>query len=109
MFCFFSKLQDSLRWRDVYVIGSNWWGDFCVRLLQGVDWQVNWIKVYCFLGYLIDLQEVIKFLGYQFDSCYRQVVVCFGENEVVEFDVFGLKFWLIIFFFVSFDELDSLK
>nr|WPT08981.1 Tn3 family transposase Tn2 [Salmonella enterica subsp. enterica serovar Paratyphi B] len=33
--CFLSKLQDSLRRRDVYVTGSNRWGDPRARLLQG--------------------------------------------------------------------------
>lgn len=36
--CFLSKLQDSLRRRDVYVTGSNRWGDPREKLLQGADW-----------------------------------------------------------------------
>jgi hypothetical protein len=48
--CFLSKLQDSLRRRDVYVTGSNRWGDPREKLLQGADWQANRIKVYRSLG-----------------------------------------------------------
>lgn len=39
--CFLSNLQDSLRRRDVYVIGSSRWGDPRKKLLQGADWQAN--------------------------------------------------------------------
>ncbi len=69
--CFLSKLQDSLRRRDVYVTGSNRWGDPRARLLQGADWQANRIKVYRSLGHPTDPQEAIKSLGHQLDSRYR--------------------------------------
>lgn len=52
--CFLSKLQDSLSRRDVYVTGSNRWGDPRARLLQGADWQANRIKVYRSLEYPTD-------------------------------------------------------
>ncbi len=48
--CFLSKLQDSLRRRDIYVTGSNRWGYPREKLLQGADWQSNRIKVYRSLG-----------------------------------------------------------
>ncbi|KJW76392.1 transposase, partial [Enterobacter hormaechei subsp. steigerwaltii] len=79
--CFLSKLQDSLRRRDVYVTGSNRWGDPRARLLQGADWQANRIKVYRSLGHPTDPQEAIKSLGHQLDSRYRQVAARLGENE----------------------------
>ncbi len=86
--CFLSKLQDSLRRRDVYVTGSNRWGDPRARLLQGADWQANRIKVYRSLGHPTDPQEAIKSLGHQLDSRYRQVAARLCENEAVE-----LCFW----------------
>ncbi len=85
--CFLSKLQDSLRRRDVYVTGSNRWGDPRARLLQGADWQANRIKVYRSLGHPTDPQEAIKSLGHQLDSRYRQVAARLCENEAVELDV----------------------
>ncbi len=87
----FSKLQDSLRRRDVYVTGSNRWGDPRARLLQGADWQANRIKVYRSLGHPTDPQEAIKSLGHQLDSRYRQVAARLCENEAVELDVSGPK------------------
>ncbi|CAI3921987.1 hypothetical protein KPNEU47_KP47_05214 (plasmid) [Klebsiella pneumoniae] len=89
--CFLSKLQDSLRRRDVYVTGSNRWGDPRARLLQGADWQANRIKVYRSLGHPTDPQEAIKSLGHQLDSRYRQVAARLCENEAVELDVSGPK------------------
>ena len=107
--CFLSKLQDSLRRRDVYVTGSNRWGDPRARLLQGADWQANRIKVYRSLGHPTDPQEAIKSLGHQLDSRYRQVAARLGENEAVELDVSGPKPRLTISPLASLDEPDSLK
>ena len=107
--CFLSKLQDSLRRRDVYVTGSNRWGDPRARLLQGADWQANRIKVYRSLGHPTDPQEAIKSLGHQLDSRYRQVAARLGENEAVELDVYGPKPRLTISPLASLDEPDSLK
>ena len=39
--CFLDKLQDSLRRRDVYIEGSDRWGDPREKLLQGADWLAN--------------------------------------------------------------------
>ncbi len=107
--CFLSKLQDSLRRRDVYVTGSNRWGDPRARLLQGADWQANRIKVYRSLGHPTDPQEAIKSLGHQLDSRYRQVAARLCENEAVELDVSGPKPRLTISPLASLDEPDSLK
>ncbi|HEA5375912.1 TPA: Tn3 family transposase, partial [Escherichia coli] len=102
-------LQDSLRRRDVYVTGSNRWGDPRARLLQGADWQANRIKVYRSLGHPTDPQEAIKSLGHQLDSRYRQVAARLCENEAVELDVSGPKPRLTISPLASLDEPDSLK
>lgn len=107
--CFLSKLQDSLRRRDVYVTGSNRWGDPRARLLQGDVWQTNRIKVYRSLGHPTNPHKAIKSLGHQLDTGYRQVAARPGENEAVELDVSGLKPRLTISPLASLDMPDSLK
>lgn len=107
--CFLSTLQDSLRWRDVYVTGSNRWGDPREKLLQGTDLQTNRIKVYRSLGHPTNPQDAIKSLGLQLDTRYRQVAARLGENEAVQLDISGPKPRLTISPLASLDEPDSLK
>lgn len=107
--CFLSKLQDSLRRRDVYVTGSNRWGDPREKLLQGADWQANRIKVYRSLGHPTNPQDAIKSLDLQLDTRYRQVTTRLGENEAVQLDISGPKPRLTISPLASLDEPDSLK
>lgn len=107
--CFLSKLQDSLRRRDVYVTGSNRWGDPREKLLQGADWQANRIKFYRSLGHPTNPQDAIKSLGLQLDARYRQVAARLGENEAVQLDISGPKPRLTITPLASLDEPDSLK
>lgn len=80
-----------MRRRDVYVTGSNRWGDPREKLLQVADWQANRIKGYRSLEHPTNPQDAIKSLGLQLDSRYRQVAARLGENEAVQLDISGPK------------------
>ena len=81
--CFLDKLQDSLRRRDVYVSGSDRWGDPHAKLLAGAEWKSHRIQVCRSLGHSVDGREAIRKLTEQLDTTYREVAANFDTNDAV--------------------------
>ena len=84
--CFISKLQDSLRRRDVYVENSDRWGDPRKKLLRGADWQAKRINVCRTLGHPVNANEAIATLTQQLDFAYKQVAGNFATNNSIKID-----------------------
>ena len=70
--CFLDKLQDSLRRRDMYVSGSDRWGDPRTKLLDGAEWKSHRGQVCRSLGHPVNGQEAIRKLTGQLDTTYRE-------------------------------------
>jgi TnpA family transposase len=94
--CCLSKLQDSLRRRDIYLENSDRWSDPRTKLLQGSDWEANRIQVCRTLGHSIHPHEVIAGLNRQLDETYQQVATHFENNSSVRIDNVGKHLSLII-------------
>lgn len=102
--CLLDKLQDSLRRRDIYVQGSDRWGDPRAKLLQGQAWQSNRVQVYRSLGHPLDPKEAIDGLIRQLDATYQKVSANFDDNKAVKLDLSGKRPALTI---TNFDRLDD--
>ena len=102
-------IEDNLRRRNIYVSGSNRWGDPREKLLQGADWQANRIKVYRSLGHPTNPKGVIKSLGLQLDTRNRQDAARLTENKAVQLDISAPKHRLTISPLASLVKPDSLK
>jgi len=87
--CFLDKLQDSLRRRDVYVSGSDRWGDPRTKLLDGAEWKSQRGQVCRSLGHPVNGQEAIRKLTGQLDTTYREVAANFDANTNVRIDSTG--------------------
>jgi len=87
--CFLSRLQDSLRRRDIYVEKSDRWGDPRKKLLQGDQWKGNRTQICRSLGHSINPKEAVKNLSLQLDSTYKQVSSNFKDNKSISLDNSG--------------------
>jgi len=87
--CFLDKLQDSLRRRDVYIEGSDRWGDPREKLLQGADWLANRTQICRSLGHPVLPHDAIDNLTQQLDSTYKKVAASFTKNDAVRMDLSG--------------------
>lgn len=102
--CFLDKLQDSLRRRDVFIEGSDRWGDPRSKLLQDVEWQANRIKVCRSLGHPVQANEAVSALTNKLDTTYKQVSANFDDNNAVKLDHSGKHPTLTI---TNLDKLDE--
>ena len=71
--CVLERLQDRLRRRDVYVEGSERWGDPRAKLLHGPQWEAKRSTVCRSLGHASSADTVIEGLKNELDAAYRRV------------------------------------
>jgi TnpA family transposase len=87
--CFFDKLQDALRRRDIYVENSDRWSDPRMKLLKDSEWQANRVQVCRSLGHPINPKDAINGLKKQLDNTYKRVAANFDNNDTVKLDLSG--------------------
>ncbi len=85
--CFFDKLQDALRRRDIYVENSDRWSDPRMKLLNGAEWQANRVQVCRSLGHPINPKDAIAGLASQLDNTYKRVAANFDNNDAIKLDL----------------------
>lgn len=107
--CFLDRFQDALRRRDIYVEGSDRWGDTRAKLLQGSEWQANRIQVYRSLGHPLNPKEAVSGLASQLNGAYKDVIANFSNNEKVCIDHSSKRPSLTITHLDKIDEPPSLK
>lgn len=81
--CVLERLQDSLRRRDIFVPGSERWGDTRSKLLRGAEWEAKRPQVCRSLGHATTADDTLKKLSQQLDAAYRQT----AANLVTNHDV----------------------
>jgi len=81
--CVLERLQDRLRWRDIYVEVSERWGDPRAKLLQGRDWEAKRTNICRSLNHSSSPDQVVEGLPAELDAAYRRVASRFSMNESV--------------------------
>jgi Domain of unknown function (DUF4158) len=80
------RLQDGLQRRDVYVHGSQRWGDPRVKLLHGTHWEALRPQVCRALGHQETADQALAMLTTQLDTAYRQALTHLPSNTAVRFE-----------------------
>ena len=81
--CLMERLQDSLRRRDVFVRGSERWGDPRVKLLQGPQWETLRPQVCRALSRSELPEPELHALAQQLDTAYQRTAANFPTNTAV--------------------------
>ena len=84
--CVLEKLQDGLRRRDIFVVGSDRWGDTRKKLLHGDEWEKKRHQVCASLGLPVTAQDALEKLGEQLDSTYRRTEKNLPQNTAVRIE-----------------------
>lgn len=107
--CFLDRLQDSLRRRDVYVSGSDRWGDPRSKLLEREKWESGRIQICRSLGRPVNPHHAIGSLISQLDGAYKQVSKNFDNNDSIAIDRSGKHPSITITNLDKLDDPPSLK
>ena len=81
--CALERLQDGLQRRDVFVRGSQRWGDPRVKLLHGARWDALRSQVCRALGHQETADHARPLLTAQLDTAYRQTLAHLPSNAAV--------------------------
>jgi TnpA family transposase len=81
--CALERLQDGLQRRDVFVRGSQRWGDPRVKLLHGARWDALRPQVCRALGHQETADHALATLTAQLDTAYRQTLAHLPSNAAV--------------------------
>jgi TnpA family transposase len=84
--CVMERLQDTLRRRDVFVPGSERWGDPRAALLQGAQWEAMRPQICRALGRHDTAAPELHLLTAQLDAAYRRTVANFPTNAAVRLE-----------------------
>lgn len=84
--CAVKKLQESLRRRDVYIPGSERWGDPRAKLLQGQEWESIRPKVCETLGHEKTAKAELSELERLLDENYKRTAERLPNNPAVRIE-----------------------
>jgi TnpA family transposase len=84
--CVLHQLQDGLRRRDVFVDGSERWGDPRAKLLQGTEWEAARSQVCLSLGRQATAATELESLRRQLEDAYRRTADNLPANEAVRIE-----------------------
>ncbi len=84
--CVLEQLQDGLRRRDLFVVGSDRWGDTRKKLLRGVEWKKKRHQVCNSLGLSVTARDALEQLGDQLDSTCRRTEKNLPQNTAVRIE-----------------------
>ncbi|MDH6238571.1 Tn3 family transposase [Cryobacterium sp. CG_9.6] len=85
-FLVLEKLRESLRRRDVFVPGSDRWGDPRAKLLEGVAWETARPQIAAGYGHSLDADQQITTLAAELDDAYRAVASRLHDNPAVRIE-----------------------
>ncbi len=80
------RLQDSLRRSDIFVSGSDHWGDTRAKLLPDVIWKNKRIQISASLGHSLDPKLALKTITDQLDAAYKKATKNFKDNGAVRIE-----------------------
>lgn len=84
--CALERLQDGLQRRDIFVSGSQRWGDPRVKLLHGTRWEALRPQVCRALGHQETADQAIMTCTQQLHIAYRQTLANLSTNAAVRFE-----------------------
>ena len=84
--CVLQRLQDALRRRDVFVEGSERWGDPRAKLLDGEAWTSSRAQICQSLGLETAPAKQLTALQGLLDNAYRETAERLPENDAVRVD-----------------------
>lgn len=108
-FCTLDRLQDGMRRRDVFVEGSERWGDPRARLLTGPAWEAVRADVCRTLNHERTPAAEIAALTQQLDDAYRQTAARWDQNDAVRIEQQDGQDRLVLTPLDKLDEPASLK
>lgn len=89
--CVLEQLQDALRRRDVYVRGSERWGNPRAKLLQGPAWEAVRPQICRTLERQTDAKAELETLGQLLDAAYLRTAANLPGNAAVKMETHGGK------------------
>ncbi len=84
--CVLQRLQDALRRRDVFVEGSERWGDPRAKLIDGETWRVSRSQICQSLSLETTPTKQLTALQELLDNAYRETAERLPENDAVRVD-----------------------
>jgi len=108
-FCTLDRLQEGLHRRDVFVEGSERWGDPRAQLLQGPAWEALRITVCRSLNHELTPTAEIAALTTQLEAAYQQTAARWAANEEVRIEAQNGQDRLVLTPLEKLDEPASLR
>lgn len=102
------QMVEALRRHDVYVPGSERYGDPRAQLLQGAEWEALRPQVLRSLNWSSSAQESLTPLEQELDQAYRQTVDRWNENPAVRLETFAGKERVVLTPLERLEESDAL-
>lgn len=84
--CALQRLQDGLQRRDVFVHGSQRWGDPRIKLLHGAHWDTVRPQVCRALGHHETAEHATALLTAQLERAYQQALAHLPHQAAVHFE-----------------------
>ncbi|MCP4285211.1 MAG: Tn3 family transposase, partial [Gammaproteobacteria bacterium] len=106
--CTLEMLQDGLRRRDLFVIGSDRWGDTRKKLLRGDEWIKKRPQVCTSLSLPAAAEDILDKLGGELEAAYRRTAENLPQNTAVRIEQVDGKADLTLQRLDKLEEPDSL-
>ncbi|MGR5965401.1 Tn3 family transposase [Bacillus cereus] len=90
-FWMLEQVLEALHRHDLYIVGSEKYGDLRAQLLQGEEWKSIRPSILRSLDWSIDSYESLTPLKEELDKTYHQVIENWENNPAVQIDTFAGK------------------
>jgi hypothetical protein len=100
---------EALKRHDLYVSGSEKYGDPRAQLLQGADWESVRPQILHSLDWSSDAEEALAPLEQELDQTYRQTIEHWEENTAVRIESFAGKERVVLASLDPLEEPESLR
>ncbi|MDF9513022.1 Tn3 family transposase [Bacillus paranthracis] len=95
-FWMLEQVLEALHRHDLYIVGSEKYGDLRAQLLQGEEWKSIRPSILRSLDWSIDSYESLTPLKEELDKTYHQVIENWENNPAVQIDTFAGKERIIL-------------
>lgn len=108
-FWMLEQTLDALRRHDLYILGSEKYGDLRAQLLQGEEWRAVRPSILRSLDWSLDSHGALEPLKEELDIAYHQTIENWDDNPAVQIDTFAGKQRIVLTPMEKLQEPESLK
>lgn len=103
------QVLEALRRHDLYIIGSEKYGDLRSQLLQGEEWKTIRPQILRSLDWSLDSQQSLAPLKKELDTLYHQTIENWDNNPAVRIETFAGKQRIVLTPLQKLEEPKSLR